>query len=200
MVLLYSILTEKTIDVGQIILGEMWNYAARHSGPAYFLFTITILCLKAKILANVKKAVEESEDPEEEEEEDPTEIEPMQSAKIPDKAELMEPVTEPDVATSMFRTQSPCPNLQDEMSKLMDIMQHMQWKQQAYWGYSKLQDDSMRSTLMKIFNDPFIFVPKFLDFIFESWSPLSKRQGSNSCKNKDDGAKDESNLEGSVNN
>ncbi|KAH1121840.1 hypothetical protein J1N35_005000 [Gossypium stocksii] len=44
----------------------------------------------------VKQQVEEGEDLEEEKE-DPTEIEPMQSAKIPDKAEPMEPVTEPDI-------------------------------------------------------------------------------------------------------
>ncbi|KAH1122087.1 hypothetical protein J1N35_005247, partial [Gossypium stocksii] len=33
----------------------MRNCAARRSDLAYFPFTITILCLKAKILANVKK-------------------------------------------------------------------------------------------------------------------------------------------------
>ncbi|KAH1057229.1 hypothetical protein J1N35_035294 [Gossypium stocksii] len=55
MVLLYSILTGKTIDVGKIILREIWNCTTRRFGPAYFPFTITILCLKAEILANVKK-------------------------------------------------------------------------------------------------------------------------------------------------
>ncbi|KAH1073027.1 hypothetical protein J1N35_025355 [Gossypium stocksii] len=55
MVLLYSILTGKTIDVGKIILREMWNCAVRRSGPSYFPFTITIMCFKAKFLANVKK-------------------------------------------------------------------------------------------------------------------------------------------------
>ncbi|KAH1107790.1 hypothetical protein J1N35_011558, partial [Gossypium stocksii] len=42
-------------DVGKIILKEIQNCSIRRSGPAYFPFTITILCLKAKILANVKK-------------------------------------------------------------------------------------------------------------------------------------------------
>ncbi|KAK5825649.1 hypothetical protein PVK06_020506 [Gossypium arboreum] len=70
--------------------------------------------------------VEESED-HEKEEEDPTEIEPMQLAEIPDKAKQMEPKAEPNVATSMFRTPSPHLDLQDELSKLMDIIQHMQW-------------------------------------------------------------------------
>ncbi|KAH1122110.1 hypothetical protein J1N35_005270, partial [Gossypium stocksii] len=42
----------KTIDVGKIILREMRNCTVRCSSPAYFPFTITILCLKAKILAN----------------------------------------------------------------------------------------------------------------------------------------------------
>ncbi|MBA0868832.1 hypothetical protein Goshw_019361, partial [Gossypium schwendimanii] len=31
------------------------------------------------------------------------------------------------MATLTFRTQSPSPNLRDELSKLMDIIQHMQW-------------------------------------------------------------------------
>ncbi|KAH1073266.1 hypothetical protein J1N35_025594, partial [Gossypium stocksii] len=147
-----------TIDVGKIILREMWNCAVRHSGPAYFPFSMTILCLKAKILANVNKIgysqgtttdwdlcriagdsirqqqVEESEDPEEEEE-DPIEIEPVQEAEVPDEAKSMEPEAEPDVETSMFRNQSPHSYLRDELSKLMDIMQHMQWQQQAYWRY-----------------------------------------------------------------
>ncbi|KAK5775702.1 hypothetical protein PVK06_043633 [Gossypium arboreum] len=51
MVLLYLILTGKTIDVGK-------NHLERNAklcGPSYFPFTMTILCLKAKILANVKK-------------------------------------------------------------------------------------------------------------------------------------------------
>ncbi|PPD78262.1 hypothetical protein GOBAR_DD24809 [Gossypium barbadense] len=34
---------------------------------------------------------------------------------------------EPDIETSMFRAQPPCPDLRDELLKLMDIMQHMQW-------------------------------------------------------------------------
>ncbi|KAK5846179.1 hypothetical protein PVK06_002451 [Gossypium arboreum] len=90
----------KTIDMGKIIQREMQNCAIRRSGPAYFPFTITILCLKAKILASVKKT--ESEDPEEEEE-DPT----MQLAKIPDKVKPIELEAEPDVENSMFRAQSP---------------------------------------------------------------------------------------------
>ena len=92
----------------------MQNCTARRSGPAYFPFIITIMCLKAKLLANVKKIgysqgtitnwdlyriagdsvlqqrSEESEDPNEEEE-DPTEMEPMQSAEVPYIVEPMEP-------------------------------------------------------------------------------------------------------------
>ncbi|KAK5825936.1 hypothetical protein PVK06_020823 [Gossypium arboreum] len=131
MVLLYSILTRKTIDVGKIILREMRNCAVKCSGPAFFPFTITILCLKAKILAN---RIEESEDPEEEEE-DPTEIEPMQSAEVLEKVEPIELEVEFDDETSIFRAQPPSSDLRDELSKLMDIMQHMQWQQQAYWRY-----------------------------------------------------------------
>ncbi|KAH1032034.1 hypothetical protein J1N35_044208 [Gossypium stocksii] len=78
---------------------------------------------------------EESEDPEEEEEEDPIEIAPLQSAEIPNKVEPMEPEAEPDVTTPMFKTQSPRLDLRDELSKLMDVMQHMQWQQQAYLRY-----------------------------------------------------------------
>ncbi|MBA0850713.1 hypothetical protein Goshw_004923 [Gossypium schwendimanii] len=47
------------------------------------------------------------------------------SGEIPDKAEPIELITEPDMATLTFRTQSPRPDLCDELSKLMDIMQHM---------------------------------------------------------------------------
>ncbi|KAK5825357.1 hypothetical protein PVK06_020181 [Gossypium arboreum] len=71
----------------------------------------------------LQQRVEESEDPEEED--DPVEIEPMQSVEIPDKVEPMEPLTELDMTASMFITQSPRPDLRDELSKLMDIMQHM---------------------------------------------------------------------------
>ncbi|KAK5785418.1 hypothetical protein PVK06_040002 [Gossypium arboreum] len=152
-----KILTGKTIDVGKIIIRGIQNCAVRRSGPIYFPFTITILCLKAKILANVKKTgyiqgtitdwdlyriagdsvlqqrVKESEDPEEEEEEEyPTEVELVQSAEVSDKVEPKESEAETDVETSMFRAQPLCPNLQDELSKLMDIMQHMQWQQHAY--------------------------------------------------------------------
>ncbi|KAK5840131.1 hypothetical protein PVK06_009010 [Gossypium arboreum] len=134
---------------------EYFTPLAKTFWPSLLPFTITILCLKAKILANVKKAgysqgtitdwdlyqiagdsilqqqIEESEDPEEEEE-DPTKIEPMQSAKIPDKVEPIEPEVEPDDKTSIFRAQPPSPDLRDELSKLMDTMQHIQWQQQAY--------------------------------------------------------------------
>ena len=52
---------------------------------------------------------------------------------------------------------------------------------------------------MKIYNDPFIFVPEFPDFIFEPWSPLLKKERSDSCKDNNDGAKDGSNSEESAN-
>ncbi|KAK5785560.1 hypothetical protein PVK06_040156 [Gossypium arboreum] len=74
----------------------------------------------------LRQRVEESEDLKTEE--DPT----MQSAEVPDKEEPMEPEVELDDETSIFRTQPPSPDLRDELSKLMDIMQHMQWQQQAY--------------------------------------------------------------------
>ncbi|KAH1055698.1 hypothetical protein J1N35_033763 [Gossypium stocksii] len=77
----------------------------------------------------LQQQVEERKDPEEE---DPIKIEPIQLAKIIDKVELVEPVTVLDMTTSMFRTQSPRLDLRDELSKLMDMMQHMQWQQQAY--------------------------------------------------------------------
>ena len=57
----------------------------------------------------------------------------------------------------------------------------------------------MRSALKKIYNDPFIFVLEFPNFIFEPWSPLLKKERSDSCKGNNDGAKDESNSEGSAN-
>ncbi|KAH1107799.1 hypothetical protein J1N35_011567 [Gossypium stocksii] len=146
----------------------------------------------------LQQRVEESEDPKEAEHH-PTKIEPEQSAEVPNEAKPMEPEAEPDTETLMFRTQPPSPDLRDELSKLMDIMQHMQWQQQAYLRYLKIRDDSMKSALKKIYNDPFIFVSEFLDFIFEPWSPLSKKEQSDSCKGNNDEAKDESNSEGSAN-
>ncbi|KAK5775225.1 hypothetical protein PVK06_043095 [Gossypium arboreum] len=113
-------------ELTEVPVHRIKNYAIRCSGPAYFPFTITILCLKAKILANVKKTgysqgtitdwdlyriardsvlqqrIDESEDPEEEEK-DSTEIKLMKSTEVPDKVEPLEPEVEPDDETSMFR-------------------------------------------------------------------------------------------------
>ncbi|KAH1082620.1 hypothetical protein J1N35_022381 [Gossypium stocksii] len=143
-------LTAKTIDMGKIILREIQNCAARCSRPAYFPFTITILCLKVKIIPKLKKIgysqgtitdwdlyqvagdyiqqqrVELSENLEKEEE-DPIEIKPIQSIEIPNKAKPIEPMIEFDMPTSTLRTHSPPLDLHDELSKLMDLMQHMQW-------------------------------------------------------------------------
>ena len=110
----------------------MRNCAARRSDPAYFPFTITILCLKAKILANIKKIsysqgiitnwdlyriagdlvlqerVEGSEEPEDPDGEyDPT----MQSFEVLDKVESVEAEAKPDAETSIFRAQPPSPDL-----------------------------------------------------------------------------------------
>ncbi|KAK5811929.1 hypothetical protein PVK06_027317 [Gossypium arboreum] len=70
----------------------------------------------------IKQRVEVGEEPEDpDEEEDLT----MQSFEVLDKVESMEPEVEPDAKTSIFRAQSPSPDLRDELSKLMDLMQHM---------------------------------------------------------------------------
>ncbi|KAH1091433.1 hypothetical protein J1N35_018690 [Gossypium stocksii] len=62
-------------------------------------------CRREYLTPLAKQRVEESDDPKDEE--DPTKIELIKSTEIPDKAEPMEPEAEPDVLTSMFRTQSP---------------------------------------------------------------------------------------------
>ncbi|MFQ6659322.1 hypothetical protein Gotur_028247 [Gossypium turneri] len=56
MLLLYAILTEKSINVGEIILKEIHNCAKKKAGSAYFLSLITSLYLKAhvKTQANLK--------------------------------------------------------------------------------------------------------------------------------------------------
>ncbi|KAK5802613.1 hypothetical protein PVK06_030220 [Gossypium arboreum] len=113
--------------------------------------------------------------------------------------EILEKLTVPGSKWTVSKAQPPSPDIRDELSKLMDIMQHMKCRQQAYWKYLKIRDDSMRSALKKIYKDPFIFVPKFLDFIFEPWSPLSKEERGNSCKGNNYGAKNESNSKGSTN-
>ncbi|KAK5794399.1 hypothetical protein PVK06_035622 [Gossypium arboreum] len=76
-------------------------------------------CRREYLTPLAKQRVQENEDPEEEE--DTT----MQPAEVPNKAKPMEPEADPDVETSMFRPQPPSPDLQDELSKLMDIMKHM---------------------------------------------------------------------------
>ncbi|KAH1073053.1 hypothetical protein J1N35_025381 [Gossypium stocksii] len=78
-----------------------------------------------------QQRVQETKDPKEAED-DPTEIEPEQSAKVPNEAEPMEPEAEPDIETSMFGALTPSPDLRDELSKLIDLMHHLQWQQQAY--------------------------------------------------------------------
>ncbi|KAK5771256.1 hypothetical protein PVK06_047446 [Gossypium arboreum] len=84
-------------------------------------------CRREYLTPLTKGTIIDWEDPEEEEE-DPT----IQSAEVLDKAEPMELEVEPNVETSMFRAQSCRLDLRDELSKLIDIMQHMQWQQQAY--------------------------------------------------------------------
>ncbi|KAH1055984.1 hypothetical protein J1N35_034049 [Gossypium stocksii] len=133
MVLLYSILTGKTIDVGKIILRKILislydnnsvlesQNSCKHKEDRYSQGTITDWDLyRAAGDSILQQRVEESEDPEKEEDY-PTEIEPEQSAKVPNEVEPMEPEAEPDIETSMFKTPSPSPDLRDELSKLMDI-------------------------------------------------------------------------------
>ena len=50
-----------------------------------------------------------------------------------------------------------------------------------------------------MFHNLFVFVPEFLDFIFDPWTPMSRKEWGNSSKNKDDKAKEGSNFEGSTN-
>ncbi|KAK5836387.1 hypothetical protein PVK06_012174 [Gossypium arboreum] len=56
MLLLYEILTEKSINVGKIILKEIHGCAKKKIGSTYFRSLITSLCLKAhvKTYANLK--------------------------------------------------------------------------------------------------------------------------------------------------
>ncbi|MFQ6641640.1 hypothetical protein Gotur_015866 [Gossypium turneri] len=56
MLLLYAILTEKSINVGKIIFKEIHDCAKKKAGSAYFPSLITSLCLKARIKtqANLK--------------------------------------------------------------------------------------------------------------------------------------------------
>ncbi|KAK5812215.1 hypothetical protein PVK06_027634 [Gossypium arboreum] len=47
MLLLYAILTENSINVGKIILKDIYDYAKKKTGSAYFPSLITSLCLRA---------------------------------------------------------------------------------------------------------------------------------------------------------
>ncbi|KAK5794035.1 hypothetical protein PVK06_035226 [Gossypium arboreum] len=49
MLLLYTILTEKFINVGKIILKEIYDCAKKKTGSAYFPSLITSLCLRAHV-------------------------------------------------------------------------------------------------------------------------------------------------------
>ncbi|MFQ6653997.1 hypothetical protein Gotur_025136, partial [Gossypium turneri] len=56
MLLLFTILTEKSINLGKIILKEIHNCAKKKAGSGYFPSLITSLCLKARVKtqANLK--------------------------------------------------------------------------------------------------------------------------------------------------
>ncbi|MFQ6658777.1 hypothetical protein Gotur_027897 [Gossypium turneri] len=56
MLLLYAILTEKSINVGKIILKKIHNCAKKKAESTYFPSLITSLCLKARVKtqANLK--------------------------------------------------------------------------------------------------------------------------------------------------
>lgn len=56
------------------------------------------------------------------------------------------------------------------------MLQQIQWQQQTYWRHAKIQDNLIRDTFKKIFHNLFVFVPKFPDFIFKSWT-LFLRKG-----------------------
>ncbi|KAK5785510.1 hypothetical protein PVK06_040102 [Gossypium arboreum] len=49
MLLLYAILTEKSFNVGKIILKEIYDCAKKKTGHAYFPSLITSLCLRAHV-------------------------------------------------------------------------------------------------------------------------------------------------------
>ncbi|KAK5836091.1 hypothetical protein PVK06_011840 [Gossypium arboreum] len=49
MLLLYAILTEKSINVGKIILKEIHDCAKKKAGCAYFPSLITSVCLRARV-------------------------------------------------------------------------------------------------------------------------------------------------------
>lgn len=57
----------------------------------------------------------------------------------------------------------------------------------------------MRGAFTKVFHDQLVFVPKFSNFIFDPWTPMSRKERGDSSKNKDDEAKDRSDFEGSAN-
>ncbi|KAH1122085.1 hypothetical protein J1N35_005245 [Gossypium stocksii] len=86
-----------------------------------------------------------------------------------------------------------------EQSTIMDMLQHIHWQQQAYWRYAKIQDDLIRDAFKKIFHNPFIFVPRFSNLIFEPWTPLSRKEQDDLSKDENDEAKARSYIEGSAN-
>ncbi|KAK5771513.1 hypothetical protein PVK06_047728 [Gossypium arboreum] len=74
-----------------------------------------------------------------------------------------------------------------EFSIMMDMMKFMYNQQQACWKYVKIKDDFVRNAFKNISNS---FVPKLLDYIFESWKEEDEDESEDeSSKEEDEGDK-----------
>ncbi|KAH1039728.1 hypothetical protein J1N35_041471 [Gossypium stocksii] len=54
-----------------------------------------------------------------------------------------------------------------KLSIMMDICKFIHNRQQTYWKYTKIRDDSIQNDFKNISNT---FVPEFPDAIFETWT------------------------------
>ncbi|KAK5825446.1 hypothetical protein PVK06_020283 [Gossypium arboreum] len=193
MLLLYAILTEKSVIIGKIILNEIHDCAKKKIGSVYFPSLVTSLCLRAhvKTQANLKgqyvqgcitnhdleRLVEKVHKLNQGEQEEPTEpdtkdstketeieansvtdIEEKESDKEPNSPKPVEGFAAPEPKVELEKetvkrsvepeSTTPMPtsasaSKKSELSNLMDMCKFMHNKQQTYWKYAKIRDDSI---------------------------------------------------------
>ncbi|KAK5842655.1 hypothetical protein PVK06_005036 [Gossypium arboreum] len=176
MLLLYAILTEKSINVGKIILKEIRDYAKKKAGKR--VHELNQGEQEEKTELDTKESTNEIEteansvtDTEEEEfDKELNSPKPVEGSKNPEprvesEEEPVKLSVEPESATPMPTSASALKK--SKLSILMDMYKYMHNQQKTYWKYAKIRDDSIRSSFNNISNT---FVPEFLEGIFETWT------------------------------
>ncbi|PON59596.1 hypothetical protein PanWU01x14_158080 [Parasponia andersonii] len=187
MLLLYSMLTGKSINVGRMIHSEIRACAARKSGALFFPSLITQLCRNARapFLVNEEKLHITGE------------IDAIAVARITQEGQTeltQQPSTSrPTVASSSRANGDILQQLkaleqrlsQQEVQQyhMMSLLQHTHKQQQQFWAYSKERDTALKKALQNNFTRPIPTFPTFpqellqdLDYEYEA---ESDKDGSN---------------------